>query len=246
MQHGKQHIVLKKQILLTLMVGVLFLITACTGNKSYQRSISFGAGWAQKEGVSLAASNMVYCKKFDFNFENDRLYMLAFDKADQIVSLQLNHHALTVGTFPNGVKYFNLTQFLNQNGKDNLIELVYNHQKQNEVCQLQSSRILCLNKLFIPSIKVNNADLKNVSVDVVVRNLYDNEKQGSLQYMFINGNDDIIKQVNVPVFLNGNTENLYQQNIPVMQTKNSQHNITLLCKLFVKDKLMDEQKIAFE
>ncbi|MBR8534039.1 hypothetical protein KDU71_00575 [Carboxylicivirga sediminis] len=227
-----------------LLFMTLAILLSCNSDYRFDRDIVFGQGWTVVATKSVDNNSTIYGKHFDLEIDSEKIYLLTFDDGLHLSSLNVNNHKVVQGTFADGTLYFNLTPFLNESGLANNLELCIKDASEQEQCKslLRGSSLLCVNKLFMSSIKYGSVfHMANRSIDIVIRNSYDTERQGILKYSYFK-DEKIVKIYTTPVFISANSENLYQHTI----ADEIPDLTTVECELYSQGALMDKHEVVIK
>ncbi|MCG8579142.1 MAG: hypothetical protein MI866_04465 [Bacteroidales bacterium] len=227
-----------------LLLKAMLLVVACNNGDSFDREIAFANGW-EVISASPSSNTVLLSKKFDLQFDNDKIYLLQIDKSNRVSSLNLNNHKVIMGLYPDGTQYFNMTPFLNDGGISNELQMsLYSGWSNNEAISELTDGIdlVCVNKLYMPGMMYKSKSLlTNKRIDIIVRNSFDTERQAVLKYSYFNRNKTI-EIFTTPVFISANSENLYQHTI-----EEEIADLTAIeCELYTQGVLMDRHKVIIK
>ena len=227
------------------MLFSMLICLSCHNNYQFDRDMDFGQGWTFRNNKAGNQSHFVYSKCFTLDVDADKIYLLQFDKKLQVNDLILNNHKIEQGIFTDGTSYFNLTPHLKSYRSGNSLELWIDIKTNAKSQQLfNGSRLLCVNRLFIPSVvcKYNNsASSSEETIELTVRNSFETERQAVLRYSYLKG-DEVAEIVTTPVFIAGKSENFYQHTV----SKEIADLTAIECELYAQGHLMDEHKILIK
>jgi len=228
-----------------LMLFSMLICLSCHNNYQFEREMDFGQGWTFRNYKAGNHSHSVYSKCFKLDVDADKIYLLKFDKKLQVNDLSLNNHKIEQGIFIDGTSYFNLTPHLKSYRSGNSLELWIDIKTNAKSQQLfDGSRLLCVNRLFIPSVvcKYNCSTASSEeTIELTVRNSFETEQQAVLRYSYLKG-DEVTEIVTTPVFIAGKSENFYQHTI----AKVAECLTAIECELYIQGVLMDHHKVVIK
>lgn len=226
------------------MIVLPVVSVSCSEPENFRPTIALDKGWKTNTVGSVSGSQVTIEKEFNLSALPDKLYFLYLHSTDDNLRLQVNNYDVPGVFSGNRSAVFNITSQLKPTNK-----LVLETRCENTELLIASASLHCVNKLFIPDIRMEyggtRIDTTPVFLNVRVRNAFDSEQQGILRYSVYAGKNRIVKEKEIPVFVSGNSENTYRQRISFDEASRFSDDLQVKCELLANKKQMDVQSVSF-